>query len=257
MSNDNRDIGYAAVGLIFGVWAFFHGFKKLRRKRRIENIPTSTVRGMAMGLVEVFGSVEPSIELYSALTHTPCVFFHYTIEEYRRSGKSGHWVRVDHGNSFECPFWLGDGTGKVLIYPRGAELMLPVDYEYTTSLGMTIPDHLAGYMAKKGMRHKSMFGTRNLRFKEWFIAPGEEVYVLGTAKKTKYKIAPKDPSPGDVTDVVIGRGTSDRLFMISDSSEKELVKKLFTHSLWGIYGGAALSLAMLVYLMVRLGLISF
>jgi len=70
-----------------------------------------------MGLVEVCGTVEASIELYSPLSNMPCVLFHYKIEEYRRSGKHGYWATIDYGNSFECPFWLDDGTGKVLVYP--------------------------------------------------------------------------------------------------------------------------------------------
>jgi len=38
---DGPDIGYTVVGFGFGI--LFLGFKRLRRKRLIENIPTSSV----------------------------------------------------------------------------------------------------------------------------------------------------------------------------------------------------------------------
>jgi len=247
---DNRDIAYALTFLVFGVWSFFKGFKTLRRKRLIENIPTSTVRGVAMGLAEIVGKAEAAAEFRSPFTNIKCVLFQYTIEEYRQSGKSGSWVKIASGDSFYSPFWLNDGTGKVLVYPHGAELILPVDYEFTTSFAVKIPDIIAAFMDKNGISHKAWIGTRSLRFKEWFIHPGEEVYVLGSAKPAPEE-ARAHGSPENPVDVVIGRGDTERIFMISDCSEKELLRKLSKKCLWGIYGGAALSLALLWYLLVR------
>ena len=55
---DSRDIGYAIFGAGFGVWYFFHGLGVLRKKKFIESIPTSTVRGLAIGLVELNGKAK-------------------------------------------------------------------------------------------------------------------------------------------------------------------------------------------------------
>ena len=47
--DDNTFVLLIFSGL--GVFGFFWGFSRLRKKRLIEDIPTSTVRGMAMGMV--------------------------------------------------------------------------------------------------------------------------------------------------------------------------------------------------------------
>lgn len=53
--SDGRDILFAGIGFVGGIWWFFQGFQLFRKKQLIDNIPTSTVRGMAMGLVELSG----------------------------------------------------------------------------------------------------------------------------------------------------------------------------------------------------------
>ena len=77
---DDRDIVYAFFAAGFGVWSFFRGFKRLRRKRLIENIPTSTIRGLAMGLVELYGEARTKTPLKSPLTKADCVLYMYKIE---------------------------------------------------------------------------------------------------------------------------------------------------------------------------------
>ena len=53
-------------------------------------------------------------------------------------------------------------------------------------------------------------------------------------------------------DLIITRGEEEKMYMISDQSEKELLNKLAWQCFLGIYGGAALSLGMLAYLIFRL-----
>lgn len=81
--SDNRDIGYATFFLGSGIWYFFWGFKRLRRKRKIENIPTSTVRGLAIGLVELIGKAKKMSSITSPLTATqlPPLPLHFKIAE--------------------------------------------------------------------------------------------------------------------------------------------------------------------------------
>jgi len=58
-------------------------------------------------------------------------------------------------------------------------------------------------------------------------------------------------------DVIIGKGDVETTFIISDRSEKDLIRKLKMQSLLGIYGGAALSLLLLAYLILRLSWLGF
>ncbi|MFH1889154.1 MAG: GIDE domain-containing protein [Candidatus Omnitrophota bacterium] len=185
--SDDRDILYAVMGCGFGVWFFFRGFNRLRRKRLIENIPTSTIRGLAMGLVELYGKAEKTPPLKSPFTKTECVLYKYLIEEYRKSGKSGHWVSIASGDSFYSPFRLDDGTGRIMVFPQHAELIMPVDNEFRTGIvNRSLPEAAIDFMETNGIRYKNWLGMRTLRFKEWLIRPGEMVYVLGSAKKDDY-----------------------------------------------------------------------
>ncbi|MFC1709224.1 GIDE domain-containing protein [Candidatus Omnitrophota bacterium] len=183
--SDNRDIVYAVFGFGFGIWSFFWGFKRLRRKRRIENVPTSTVRGLAMGLVELIGKAKKNKLLVSPFTNTECVFYRYTIERYEKRGKSSSWVTIAKGDSYASAFYLEDGTGKVLVLPLGAETILPRDYELNTSWGKTVPSNLVNFLDSHSIRYKSFLGRYPLRFREWYICEDERVYVLGTAKKQR------------------------------------------------------------------------
>ena len=73
------------IGFVLGIIGFFKGFKLRKKKRLIENIPTSTVRGMAVGLVEVKGqAVEYKGTLKTPFAKADSVFFHYKIVSFLR-----------------------------------------------------------------------------------------------------------------------------------------------------------------------------
>lgn len=178
-----RTTVYSLIFFGFGVWLFFWGFKRLRRKRLIENIPTSTIRGLALGLVEIIGKAKKKSPVKSPLTKTECVLYRYTVERYEQRGKSSRWVMVTQGNSFYCPFWVDDGTGQMLVLPKDAELILPVDYEFVTGWLATIPQNLIEFMQGNGISYQGFLGNYKMRFREWYITEYDSVYVLGTANK--------------------------------------------------------------------------
>jgi len=301
--SDNRDVGYAILFFGFGIWSFFKGFKRLYEKRLIENTPTSTIRGLAMGLVELTGKAEKIKTFRAPFSGSECVFYRYTVERYQSSGRSGRWVLIASGDSQYCPFYLNDGTGKIMLLPQGAELIMPVNYEFKTGLGKSLPDNLVDFMDGNGLTHRGIFGNYSLWFKEWFIVPDETVYVLGTAQKTSAPLnnhgerlvkrleeLKKDPQQmsevdhnkdgiisedewdkavarveqklleeelksqpeDDSIDVVIEKGDEKQVFIISDQSQSQITKGLSWQVLLGVFGGAALSLAMLTYLLFRL-----
>lgn len=300
--SDNRDIGYCVFGFGFGIWSFFWGFNRLRRKRLIENIPTSTVRGLAMGLVELVGKAKRKNILKGPLSNIDCVLYRYSIERYEQRGKSSQWVTIAQGNSFQCLFYIDDGTGKILVSPEGAELVLTVDYKFQTGLGKVLPEHLVTFMNEHNLKYRGLFGNRQLRFQEWHILPEQTVYVLGVARKDEnvlkknneilikrleeLKLDPQKMSaldtdkdgivspeewdsavrqlerelleneltsgqPDEHADVVVGKGEEEKVFIISDQSQKEITHNFFWQAILGVWGGAALTLAMLAYLLLR------
>lgn len=223
---------------VMGVTGFFWGFKMLRLKRLIENIPTSKIRSVAMGLTEVKGEVTRSLQDYlkSPFTNVDCIHFHYKIEEYRRSGKRKRWVTVSSGSK-SVPFFVKDETGEMIVHPKGAKFDIPIDNKFGFSRNET-PPHLN---VDDNISIKSFFGfSKRLRFSESFVEPGNNVYVLGSAKNSEFK----DTIDSNLshTQIMIAKGENEKVFYISDHSEKGIVRKKTWQSALGILGGGALAL---------------
>lgn len=252
------------IGLGAGLALFTYGFSVWREKRTIENIPTSKVRSLAMGLVEVSGWAQPKALLKSPITATDCVYYKFLVERRERRGRSDQWVVVSQGASTNY-FYVDDGTGRILVDPVEADIHLSQDYRYSdaVSAGNTL-----GQLFNVGT-----FSQR-MRYTEWYILPGDEVYVMGTVTRWKNELQDRQfalaerlkelkadrermmqfdrdgdgvidadeweaarqhaeqdilrqelDNPRDETDdLVIARDPLQRTMMISDRSEKDLVK---------------------------------
>src|SRR5437867_12031741 len=122
-SLDGRILGALFVGFIFGIISFFKGLSSMKERREIEDIPTSEIRSIAMGLVEIYGEVIPLKQkmLKSPLSDHDCVYYKFTIEELRQQGKHSQWVTVRKGEA-ENNFFVKDQTGEVMVDPRGAQI---------------------------------------------------------------------------------------------------------------------------------------
>jgi len=97
------------------LWA---GFYFIRLKRQVENTPTSKVRSIAMGMVEVKGRALRQYALIAPMSHVPCVF--YRLTKYRK--EKNQWQVTSVNSSDSVPFLLEDDTGKVEIDPAGCRV---------------------------------------------------------------------------------------------------------------------------------------
>ncbi len=151
-----------ALPAVLSALLLLSGFRMLHKKRLIENTPTSRVRSLAMGVVEVHGRTLRSYALVSPMTHMPCVW--YRLRRYRRH-RNG-WKLTSTLTSGAVPFFLDDGTGRVRIDPRGA-------------------------VVRAGIRQQGG-GTLARSDEKWveeLIYEGTSLYVLGSARP-----APRGPS---------------------------------------------------------------
>ena len=120
---------WGILGIVFGVRLFFRGFPFLKRKHLIQDIPTSTVRGASLGAVELCGTVVGPYTLISPLSETDCFYYQAIVR-----GSAGE-EKKPREEVLYAPFFLDDGTGRVMVDPRGAEIELrpSVDDEYSPS----------------------------------------------------------------------------------------------------------------------------
>jgi hypothetical protein len=252
-NSDGRLILYSVIGLAFGIFTFYKGLMKFKKKKLIEDIPTSAVRSIAMGLVEIFGQVVPSKGsiIVSPLTNKDCVYYTYEIEEYIRSGKRSRWVTVKKGSE-GVHFFLKDKTGLVLVEPNGAEIEIKNDFFFESRIGRDPPQIVKDFMKKSKMSFEGLFGTnKTMRFTECVICPGDNVYILGDAADNPY--VQEATAKSNVDDIMICKG--DDAFYISDESEKELLSELGRDVYLSLAGGLGLSIVCLFIIMYYFNLL--
>ena len=167
------------LGISFAtVFLLSRCFANLKRARLIEDIPTSKIRSVAQGYVEISGVAElakDQLLLAAALTQTSCLWFRFIIEEYRRSGKHSSWQVVESGQS-DSVFALNDHSATCLIDPRGAETTL---LRRQTWRGHSRHPLTRGN--DDGFFSLSSIGGfgKQYRYSEWRIHAGDLVYALG------------------------------------------------------------------------------
>lgn len=182
---------HALLGLLGGIALFIWGFFQLRKKQIIENIPTSKIRSMAMGLVEIQGAAVDWMPLTAPFTQKKCVFYHYQVQELRRSKNSSHWVTIKEGKTEQSPFFVTDDTGKVLINPLGANFDLVPAYQQQFSNFSGLPDHVTAFLEQNQVRFKTFFGlgTKTLKLIEYVIVPHEPVFIIGVCQNNRHQLA--------------------------------------------------------------------
>jgi hypothetical protein len=255
---------WAAAGVILGPYFFLRGFRLLQRQRLIADTPRSTIRSAALGMVELSGKAVGPYILVAPLSQTNCLYYRLVIES-NPQGDLDSKIK-----ELSAPFFLDDGTGKVLIYPQGAELNMPPTCDR------------AEYGKLAILFSRFSEGTPEFA-QEYAVRPGDNIFVLGTLRENPW--CKKDPikectelsriGPGFVSEAEAdliqreanpylsfnlptgARIDSDEVFdfhppvivmkdrnalFISARSQRELVTRLRVQSLVYIWGGAAAAL---------------
>jgi hypothetical protein len=181
------------LALAGGVFGSILGFRRVKTKRYIENVPTSLSSGLAYGPAEVQGKVvlyggnEHFIQ--GPLSDSRCCHVHYKVTETQGSGDNRRTVTIEEWTeqvAFECH----DAEGGVRVVPEGAE----------------VHARLAA--------HRSA-GRRD--YYEYHIAENEQLYILGSAVI--------EPIVGET--LQIADGDNDGFpFLISDQSERDTMLKV-------------------------------
>jgi len=159
--------GLASIGL------FWAGFHYLRLQRRIANTPTSKIRSLAMGLVELHGIARRRYALVSPLSQMPCVY--YRLRKYRLENRNNRrqWRLTSDTDSGHVPFFLEDTTGRVTVDPLEARVRATHRQE--------------GYPGESGsiLFGSGYGGSASEKWVEHSIPEGRPLYVLGTAEPVR------------------------------------------------------------------------
>src|SRR6266852_426268 len=151
----------------------------LQRRHLILDTPVSKIRSASMGMVELSGLAVGPYTVIAPVTARPCYFYRTLVWEWKQSGKNKKWVEV----AAECmhvPFYVDDGTGKVMVDPRGADLDLHRDFqeEYHRSILFEGPD-MPGPVREFLVRH-GVDPDKRIKVEEHCVKPKNFLFVLGT-----------------------------------------------------------------------------
>jgi hypothetical protein len=169
----------ALLGAYSGIYLFRRGFLMLQHKRLIQNTPFSKIRSASMGLVEVSGMARGPQTIRAGITGEPCYYYRARAWQQSESGNKGEWQQVAD-ETVGIPFFVDDGTGRMLIYPQGARL--DVHRNFTEEYGGSIfasrdllPESVHKFLALHGI-----FPSGMIRLEQHCILPGFPLFVFGT-----------------------------------------------------------------------------
>lgn len=154
-----------------GLMIYIHSFVLAMRKRTIENCPTSNIKTMAMGEVEVQGIARAKHHFTAPYSGLKCVYYEYKYYDYVH-GKNGRERRLkEWGMSGETPFYIEQDGAMVTVNPRGA---LIHSGRTETHRGNTVNMFLSSTHRN---RNSDSYAV------ETIIPVGTQLYIMGHASR--------------------------------------------------------------------------
>ena len=234
------DLFLAILSCIAGGALLFYGFSRMKKYMLINDTPTSKIRAVAMGLVEIGGAAVSKEYLKTPFSNNECVYYKYEVKEYRehtsvskgRTTRSYSWDTIDSGEK-RMPFFIADETGTIYVNPENAEFNVPIKKEFIEKAGLfkraysREGNHSLAEIPVNKITFLNKVGDR--KYFESYLSPNENIYILGTADSYSGK-------------AFIHQGQNDKNFIISTRSEKELLKAIRWQMIGGFAAGVALFL---------------
>jgi hypothetical protein len=237
MSEPSQFAPFAPVlGLLLGLLCLMASMRAGKRRRLVDNLPTSRTTGVFIGLVELKGTAEVEQPLVSYLAVQPCVQYAWSVQEHwsrtvtetytdsngktqTRTRHESGWTTVASGGEM-IPFFLKDTEGVIRILPMGATLQPMGMFDTTCGLG----DALYYGKGPQGAVSNSDFRRR---FCETGIPLHTPLYVMGQARERDDMVAAE-----------IAEDKNAPMFLISTKSEEQVSSGFaWAYIGWGILGG--------------------
>jgi hypothetical protein len=220
---------WIVIGSMGAIGCLIMAFHTLRKKRLIDDVPTSKTQGVFIGLSELKGTAESDEPLTSYLAGVRCVYYSWQIDEQwskivteTYTDSKGHtqtrtrtetgWNRVA-GDKKSIPFYLMDDTGIIRVVPEGATINGISTFNKTCTPSDPV------YFGK-GPATQIANSTHRRRFSETVLPLHALLYVMGQARERQ-----------DVVAAEITRDKNSAMFLISTRTEKQ-ISTHFLRWLW-------------------------
>ena len=208
------------IGAAVAVFALFASLHACRRKRLIDNLPTSKTQGVFIGLVELKGTAECEQPLQSYLAALPCVHYSFEIEERwsrlvtvtESDGKGGTrtvtreesgWTSVA-SQTESVAFYLQDDTGSILVRPEGARIEALGVFQHTCT-------PLDPLYYGKGPSSGVMDSDHVRRFSEQAVPVKAPLFVVGQARERQDVVAPEIAADKNAAEFLVSVRTQEQV----------------------------------------------
>ena len=192
----------------------------LRRRRLMEDLPTSKTTGVFIGLVELKGTAETETPFIGFLSDERCVHYSWEIEEHYRCSEDKEEKKTIASGGESAPFYLRDEKGVVRIDPDRAEIIAE------TVLSQTYQTSDPIYYGKgPDTSLEDSMGKRT--FTEKVIKLHQPIYVVGQARVREDCVAAE-----------IAYDQLAQMFLISTKPEETLRSE----KLWKFWGYGLLAI---------------
>lgn len=241
---------YSIATMLIGIAVIGYSYSRHKQRRLMQDTATSEVESMAVGAVELTGTVEKAEEtIPGLLTDESCVIVDYDVEEYRWGDDGKEWITQDSGVLAE-PFYLNDGTGRLLVdisdwttdYEVSAANRTREEYEDTAAQPPVVDAFVDEYTDEAPDSEKQR------RYTQKVLPVGAEAYVFGDAEladRVDCAIEPDD----DAAELIVTEDADTELFLISDKDEEQLTEdRRFSLALGGIFGIVVFSVGLAWFL---------
>lgn len=164
----SQPLFWAISGVCVGPYLFYRGFRLLELKRRIMNVPQSSIRAAAIGPVEICGTAVGPYTVVAPLSRCDCLYYRLVVESNPR-GDLGSRI-----HEMCAPLFVDDGTGTMMVFPKGSELKLA-------------PTYRRAEYGKLAVMLASRYQSETPEFsQEYSIRPGDKIFVLGTLRENTW-----------------------------------------------------------------------
>jgi hypothetical protein len=119
------------------------------------SLPTSKIRSLAMGLVEIKGRAVMNLALKAPIDDKPCIGYRYTVEDISKDDDGDEHFSIVEDMTCCNVFHVDDGTGQASIKPDGISFV-------SVSLD-------GGYRANQK------------RYQQYLLFDGDEILLIGSA----------------------------------------------------------------------------
>jgi hypothetical protein len=188
------------VGLVLALLSIYGAFRMGRKRRLVDDLPTSKTTGVFIGLVQVSGTAECVYPLACHLAESLCVWHHWQVEEeWRRTvtetytdsdGKQKTRTRTESGwktvadGGDHVPFYLQDDCGIIRVDPDKAKIEPKQVFSHTC--GRADPLYFG-----KGPANAVADSTHRRRFIEKAVPYQAMLFVVGQAREREDVVAPE------------------------------------------------------------------